>query len=293
MRPWPETTAELELVQIELARQVREVEPWTFPHDRPVAVAGAFIAYRTGISGIGARGDPAWAAAAEFEGGKRIAVAAIEGTVGAPYVAGYLALREGRLLEQAVRELIPPPEVLLLDATGWDHPRRAGLAVHLGAVLDLPTIGVTDRSLLATAGEPGRLRGARAPLMIGDDLVGCALRTRDGVRPVFVHAGWRTVPEIACEVVMAVTGRMRTPEPLREARRLAKEARSQDVAPRGSGVHHGVGETRVEGGEKPMDELVAEGQAEVKGPECPRCGDRFPSKESLQEHMDEAHKLTG
>lgn len=214
-------------MQTELARLAREVEPWSFPRNRPVAVAGAFIAYRTGVYGVGARGDEAWVAAAVFEAGTRVASAVIEGAVGAPYIAGYLALREGPLLERVVRELIPPPEVLLVDATGWDHPRRAGLAVHLGAVLDLPTIGVTDRTLLARGGEPEPLRGATSPLRIGDELVGYALRTRDGVRPVLVHAGWRTLPETACEVVLEVSGRIRTPEPLREARRLAKDARSR------------------------------------------------------------------
>ncbi len=212
---------------MELARLVREVEPWSFPRNRPVAVAGAFIAYRTGVYGMGERGDQAWVAAAVFEGGRRIAAVTIEGVVAAPYIAGYLALREGPLLDRVVRELIPPPEVLLVDATGRDHTRRAGLAVHLGAVLDLPSVGVTDRALLAIGDKPGRLRGARAPLRIGDELVGYALRTRDGVRPVLVHAGWRTLPETACEVVLAATRQMRTPEPLREARRLAKDARSR------------------------------------------------------------------
>src|SRR5712691_5985632 len=211
LRRWPETSAELERVQMELARLVRKVEPWSFPRNRPVAVAGAFIAYRTGVYGMGERGDQVWVAAVVFEGGRRIASVTIKGVVGAPYIAGYLALREGPLLDSVVRELIPPPEVLLVDATGWDHPRRAGLAVHLGAMLDLPTVGVTDRT----------------PLRIGDELVGYALRTRDDVRPVLVHAGWRTVPETACEVVLAVTGQRRTPEPLREARRLAKDARSR------------------------------------------------------------------
>lgn len=173
--------------------------------------------------------DQAWAAATVIEGGERIAVATVEGAVDAPYIAGYLALREGSLLERVVRRLIPQPDVLLVDATGLDHPRRAGLALHLGAMLDLPTVGVTDRTLVATADEPGRLRGDRAPLMVGDELVGYALRTRDGVRRLFVHAGWRTDPETAYEVLMAATTRMRTPEPLREARRLARDARTRKV----------------------------------------------------------------
>lgn len=134
-------------------------------------------------------------------------------------------MREGQLLEQVVRQLIPQPEVLLVDATGLDHPRRAGLALHLGAALDLPTVGVTDRALIATAEEPGRSRGDRAPLLIGEELAGYALRTRDGVRRLFVHAGWRTDPKTACEVLLAATTKTRTPEPLREARRLARGAR--------------------------------------------------------------------
>ncbi len=226
---WPRTVAELEAVQEELAWQAGKAEPWRFPAERPVAIGGAFIAYRTGISGVGERGDPAWAAATAMEGGVRIAIATAEGTVGASYIAGSLALREGPLLEQVVRQLIPQPEVLLVDATGLDHPRRAGLALHLGAVLDLPTVGVTDRTLIATAEEPGRLRGERAPLMIGDELVGYALRTRDGVRRLFIHAAWRTDPNTACDVVLAVMEKTRTPEPLREARRLAREARSREL----------------------------------------------------------------
>jgi deoxyribonuclease V len=159
--------------------------------------------------------------------GKRTALVTVSGTVGAPYIAGYLALREGPLLEQVVRQLAQPPEVLLVDATGLDHPRRAGLAIHVGAVLDLPTVGVTDRTLLARISEPDISRGAMAPLTIDGEVVGYGLRTQDGVKPVLVHAGWRTTPDTAARVVLAVTYRVRTPEPLREARRMAKDLRAR------------------------------------------------------------------
>ncbi|MGH3118887.1 MAG: endonuclease V [Gaiellales bacterium] len=87
--------------------------------------------------------------------------AVVSGEPGAPYVPGHLAFREGPLLERAVRELDAAFDVLLVNATGRDHPRGAGLAFHLGAVLDVPTAGVTDRRLVAEpAGEPG---GARTP----------------------------------------------------------------------------------------------------------------------------------
>lgn len=149
-----------------------------------------------------------------------------DGRAHADYVPGLLALREGPLREAAVRRLDPWPEVLLADATGRDHPRRAGLALQLGAVLGLPSVGVTDRPLAARGELPPDARGAHHPLWLDGELVGHWLRTRRGVRPVAVHAAWRTTPETAVEVVLAAATRARTPQPLREARRAARAARS-------------------------------------------------------------------
>jgi deoxyribonuclease V len=224
---WPQSKDELERAQVDLALMTREAPAWKFPAGQPVAVGAAFIAYRRGRYGVGAAGDEAWAAATIFEDGKRIAVSTVSGTVGAPYIAGYLALREGPLLERAVRGLTSRADILLLDATGLDHPRRAGLAIHLGAVLDLPTVGVTDRTLLAQVSQPDQGRGAMAPMTIDGEIVGCVLRTQDRVKPVLVHAGWMTDPRTACQVVLAVTEKVRTPEPLREARRVAKDLRAR------------------------------------------------------------------
>ena len=141
---------------------------------------------------------------------------------------GLLALREGPLLEAAVRALPRPPAVLLADATGRDHPRGAGLATSLGAVLDMPTVGVTHRPLLAAGEWPDDRRGAAAALRIGDDIVACWLRVRAGVRPLAVHPAWRTDLDAAIEVVLGATRRIRTPEPLRAARTAARRERSQD-----------------------------------------------------------------
>lgn len=186
-------------------------------------VAGCFVCFPRGESGPGARGDPAWAAAAA---GWETAV--VLGEAGAPYVPGLLALREGPLLEAAVRALPHPPTILLVDATGRDHPRRAGLATSLGAVLDLPTVGVTHRPLLATGEWPDPERGATSPLRIGDETVGCWLRVRAHIRPLAIHPAWRTDLDTAIAVVLAATERVRTPEPLRRARTAARRARAQD-----------------------------------------------------------------
>ncbi len=164
-----------------------------------------------------------------WDGRRVVAQAAVSGAAGAPYEPGLLALREGPLLESAVAGLPACFDALLVDATGRDHPRRAGLALHLGAVLDVPTVGITHRPLLAGGEWPASPeRGARSPLLLDGVVVGHWLRTRRGCRPLAVHAGWCTDPDIATEVVLAATQRVRTPEPLRHARRVARSARSRD-----------------------------------------------------------------
>ena len=153
----------------------------------------------------------------------------VQGRSGVAYQPGLLALREGPLLEQAVRSLPHLPEVVIANATGRDHPRGAGLALHLGAVLDLPSIGVTDRPLLATDGEPlGAERGASSPLLHEGAEVALLVRTRVGARPLVVHPGWRTDLDTAASVILAAIRRARTPEPLRRARREARRARAAE-----------------------------------------------------------------
>jgi deoxyribonuclease V len=118
------------------------------------------------------------------------------------------------------------PEVLVVNATGRDHPRRAGLALHLGAVLGLPTVGVTTRPLLAQGAWPADHRGATARLLLDNEVVGYWVRTRPGARPLAVHAAWQTDAQDAVQVVLAATRRARTPEPLRRARTLARTRRA-------------------------------------------------------------------
>ncbi len=188
-------------------------------------------------AGLDAAGRPAggWRLLRLLTGGRRLLAAATSaGVAGAPYRPALLALRQGPLLAAAVHALPARPEVLLVNATGRDHPRRAGLALHLGAVLDLPTVGVTDRPLLAEGGWPDDAAGAAAPLLLDGERVGCWLRTRPGVRPVAVHAAWRTGVEVAVAVVLAATRRpARTPEPLRRARTAARLARARAAGPAG------------------------------------------------------------
>ena len=209
---------------------------WELP-DRPIVVTGAFVAFARGEQGPGHSGDHAHVGAAAVRDDIELARVVVEGVAGAAYAPGLLAAREGAMLEAAVRALLATgvqPDVLLIDATGRDHPRRAGLALHLGAKLGLPSVGVTHRPLLATGPEPADEAGAWSELVIDGDVVGRWLRTRRGVRPLAIHAGWRTDPDTAIAVTGRVTGAARTPEPLRLARTAAREARS---AARSASLH--------------------------------------------------------
>ena len=206
---WPTDAGELVAVQRELAQE--DPAPW-HPHGAP-RVGGCFAVFPE---------DGRAVAAAVANGETATAV----GEALAPYRPGLLALRAGPVLEAAVRALPEPPDVLIVDATGRDHPRRAGLAVQLGQMLDLPTIGVTHRTLLAGGDWPASERGAHSPLELEGEKVGAWLRIMPLARPIAVHAGWRTDPETAVEVVMAVARKVRTPEPLRAARRAARIARA-------------------------------------------------------------------
>lgn len=211
MDGWPATREELEAVQRGLA--VASPPEWHPPAEGS-AIGAVFVAFSTEL-------DPSpeergWAAATVA--GVRVVV---RDEVRAPYEAGYLALREGPLLERAVRSLDVRPDVLLVNASGRDHPRGAGLALHLGAVLDLPTVGVTDRPLVAAVDGSGGL-------ILHGQVVGRAVTCRTDTRPVIAHAAWRTDPEVSAEVVLAASGSARTPEPLRLARFFARSQRARD-----------------------------------------------------------------
>lgn len=218
---WPTDPVELEAQQHELADM--RLTPWR-PADTIVA-GGCFVCFGRGAEGPGAAGDRAWAAATVVVQGRLVDAAQIRGEAGAPYAPGLLAAREGALLEEVVGALQRRPDVLLVNATGRDHPRRAGLALHLGWALELPTVGVTHRPLVASGATPGPDAGASSALWFEGEQVGWWLRTRSKARPLAVSPGWQTDLAAALEVVQTTAHYVRTPEPIRQARRLARTSR--------------------------------------------------------------------
>jgi deoxyribonuclease V len=225
---WPSDAAELLESQQRLAGLAPE--PWR-PGAGALRAGGCWVCFPRGEFGPGEPGDLAWSAAALLQAGRTVARRVVRGAARAGYLPGMLAMRVGPLLEEVVRQLPHRPDVLLVDGTGRDHPRRAGLALHLGAELGVPTVGVTHRPLLAAGAWPDDRRDATAPLTIDGTVVAAWVRTRAGTRPLVVHPGWRTDLDSAVKVVLGLTV-SRTPEPLRVARQAAREARAADTVMR-------------------------------------------------------------
>ena len=145
------------------------------------------------------------------------------GRVRFPYVPGYLTFREGPAVVAAWRKLSRKPDVMLFDGHGTAHPRRFGIASHLGVLLSVPSVGCAKKRLVGDHDPPGPRKGDAAPLLLDGEAVGAAVRTRAGVKPVFVSPGHRVSLETAVRLTLACTTRFRLPETTRWAHRLASE----------------------------------------------------------------------
>lgn len=142
-----------------------------------------------------------------------------------PYIPGFLSFREGAGLVEAVRRLKGKPDLILVDGQGIAHPRGIGIASHLGVILDIPTIGCAKSRLVGEGPEPGDRAGSWTPLRHRGKVVGAALRTRAGVKPLFVSPGHKIGLARSIGLVLACTRGFRIPEPLRRADALSKELR--------------------------------------------------------------------
>lgn len=163
--------------------------------------------------------------------------AVAHGAVRFPYVPGLLAFRELPSTLAALEQLSITPDLLVCDAQGLAHPRRFGLACHVGVLCELPTIGVA-KNAWGMWSEPGPHRGDAADVLLDGEVVGRALRTRDGVKPVFVSVGHAIDLDTACAQVLALTPRYRQPETTRRADQLCRRALSEAVA-----AHHATAPT--------------------------------------------------
>jgi len=144
-----------------------------------------------------------------------------------PYIPGLFTFRELPPLLGALRRLRRRPDVLLFDGQGLAHPRRFGLACHAGLILDTPSVGCAKSRLVGEHGPLGSERGAFAELVFQGAVVGAAVRTQDGVKPVYVSPGHRADLRSAIDLVLATSPRHRIPEPIRLAHRATTELRQR------------------------------------------------------------------
>jgi deoxyribonuclease V len=138
-----------------------------------------------------------------------------------PYVPGLLSFREAPAALAALAQLATRPDLLLCDGQGLAHPRRFGLACHIGLLSDFPAIGVAKTRLVGQHEPLPSSRGSWRPLTDDGEVIGAVLRTRDGVKPLYVSIGHRISLESAVEIVLACAPRYRLPETTRRAHRLA------------------------------------------------------------------------
>lgn len=154
-----------------------------------------------------------------------------------PYVPGLLSFREGPALLAAFRLLRTEPDVILIDGHGLAHPRRFGIACHLGLLLDKPTIGCAKSLLVGEHAEPNSRAGSTAPLTLDGEQLGVVLRTRERVKPIYVTQGHRVSLATAVDLVKGCLDGYRIPKPTREADhyvRNLRQARQQSSRPRES-----------------------------------------------------------
>ena len=192
--------------------------------EKPKTIAGLDVAYdvKQGV---------AYAAAMLFSypGLELLKTSFTTTDVDFPYIPGLLSFRESPPLLKALHALNLRPDVLLVDGQGICHPRRLGLASHLGVISGIPSIGAAKSHLCGEYEEPNRERGAGKSIILGGEVVGCVLRTRTSVRPLFISPGHLCNLEECIEIVLMCCKRYRLPEPQRVAHHMAEKAKREGI----------------------------------------------------------------
>lgn len=213
---WDVSTQEAIRIQNGLASLVRQ-EPLAFA---PKTVAGVDVSFRRrGYKDYAAQCGIAVLSLPDLT---VVDKASWVGDITFPYVPGLLSFSEIPAVMEALDRLSVLPDVFMTDGQGLAHPRRFGLACHLGVALDIPTIGVAKKKLIGDFESLAGDRGSSTALTHKGELIGAALRTREHVKPVFVSIGHRiTLPE-ALDLTMACAPRFKIPEPTRQAHHFSR-----------------------------------------------------------------------
>ena len=144
-----------------------------------------------------------------------------------PYIPGLLSFREGPAIAEAFYSLNTVPDLLLINGHGYAHPKRIGIASHVGVVLDVPSIGVAGRLLTGNVAMPGAGRGSTEPVLDKNEIIGMAVRTVEDVKPVFVSAGHKVDLAQAVDIALKTTLIHRITEPIWHADLLSRQCRNK------------------------------------------------------------------
>jgi deoxyribonuclease V len=215
--PWTVTTAEAVALQTRLAPLVAAAPP--------IALADVQIVAGLDVSYDDAGMAYAAVVAYTYPALEPLGEAALALPCAMPYIPGLLSFREAEPLLETLAALPVRPDLLLCDGHGIAHPRRFGLACHLGALTGLPSAGCAKSWLLGAYDEPGSEIGDQTPLRDGGEIIGAVVRTRRGSRPLFISPGYRLTQAQAVEVTLRLLRGARLPEPGRAADRLAAATR--------------------------------------------------------------------
>lgn len=216
---WLMTPRQAISLQKRLAGQIR-IEPLRKP---PHLVAGADVAFN-----VDGRRCLAGVVVWDVRAGQVVEERLAWRPARFPYVPGLLSFREAPAVLAAVRKLRSRPDVFMLDAQGLAHPRRFGLASHVGLLMDCPSVGCAKSRLCGEHATPAPRAGSTASLIDHDEQVGVVLRTRDGINPVYVSIGHRVTLDDAIAAVMSCVTRYRLPEPTRLAHILVTRHRREN-----------------------------------------------------------------
>jgi deoxyribonuclease V len=214
---WPENAADAVIVQNELRNKTRiendfgEIE----------IIAGVDVSYD-----IKSNLTRAFIVLVDYKTLKPVtSVKAVQPT-NFPYIPGFLSFREIPAILEALKLLPQTPDLLMVDGQGIAHPRRMGIAAHLGVLTDMPSIGVAKSRLTGHYTEPGPHKGGQSPLMYKQEKIGTVLRSKDNVKPLFISPGHRVDQDTAIDITMHCLTKYRLPEPTRIADKLSKEKSS-------------------------------------------------------------------
>lgn len=216
LHEWDLSCAEARRLQLRLAQRVRFIAM----KKRPKLIAGLDCAFSKD-------GKRIFAAAVVIDLSDFSIIETTTATrkVDFPYIPGLLSFREAPACIDAIEKLKTTPDVFIVDGQGFAHPRRLGIASHIGLLIDKPTIGCAKSRLIGTFEEPGRQKGNYSQLFDGDEAIGAVLRTRTAVKPVYVSVGHKCTLEDAISIILECTTRYRLPEPSRLAHQLVGRAK--------------------------------------------------------------------